>query len=36
MPFKRLIRRIWTVLVAATAADLDGLRERSRAAASLA
>ena len=36
MPFKRLIRRIWTVLVAATVADLDGLRERSRATASLA
>ena len=36
MPFKRRLRRVWAVLVAASAADLDGLRKRSRAAAAKA
>lgn len=33
MPYKRLIRRFYTLLVAATAADLHGLRTPRRAAA---
>lgn len=36
MPYSRLMSRLRTVLVACTTADLEGLRDRKRAAASLA